>query len=319
MPTFAFEGSSICAEDDETVLSALLRHDIEVQSGCRAGACQSCLMRSSGSIPASAQAGLDDTLVEQGAFLSCQARAGTVESVERLSDAAFPRYDATLTGRRWVNEDVLLLSLGVPGWSASPGRFVRLLHPSGVSRPYSLAAPAWEPSSLVQLHVRIIPGGQMSGLLAKSQVGDSLAIEGPFGKCAYRRMDGTEPILLIGSGTGLAPLYGIVTDALRHEHTGQIHLYHGAADSSRVYFREELETLGREFTNFRYVPCADQVADSRDRKGSPLTLALEDLPSLDRFKVYLCGHPDLVRVAQKKCFLAGASIKDIAADPFVPA
>lgn len=317
MTTFIFEGIEIHAEDGGTVLSALLQNKVDIKSGCQVGACQSCLVRSNEPVPPSSQMGLDESLIERGFFLSCQARPQDVTSVERLDREIFPQFPALLAEKRWVTEDVLVLGFDVPRWKASPGRFVRLSHSGGVTRPYSLAAPAWMSDSVVQIHVRVIPGGAMSQVLAIANLGDRFTIEGPFGKCCYRSKTRQEPILLIGSGTGLAPLYGVITDALTSGHQGSIYLYHGAATSSRLYFHDELTHLTSRFENFTYSTFADSEVVGNDQEGSPLVGALRDHPVLDGYKVYLCGHPNLVKAGQRKCFLAGANLKDIAADPFV--
>lgn len=316
MPSFLFEGVTIEAEDGDTVLSALLRHEVEVNHRCKAGACQACLVRSRDPVPSSAQVGVDDILVAGGAFLACQAKASAVTTVERLGDDVLPRFPAVVLAMEWASEDVLVVDFEARGFGATPGRFIRLVHPSGVTRPYSLATPAWIDSGLVRLHVRVLPDGEMSQRLAASAIGDPYEIEGPFGRCSYRSETGEEPILMIGSGTGLAPLYAIATDALKHGHRGSIHLYHGAATSSRLYYRDELRDLAEVSEQFRFVACADEDVTDGVRAGSPLHLALEDHPNLEGFRVYLCGHPQLVRLAQKKCFLAGANLRDIAADPF---
>lgn len=315
MSTFVFEGRPIEAEDGETVLAALLRSDVEIGHRCKAGACQSCLLRSPDPVPNGAQAGIDDVLVAHGAFLSCQAKAKDILTAERLGDDALPRHQAVLTSLEWAAEDILILDLQLEDWKAAPGKFIRLHHPSGVARPYSLATPAWIGEGIARLHVRVLPGGEMSGRLAVARAGDPFEIEGPFGRCCYKSETGEEPMLLIGSGTGLAPLYAIATDAIEKGHRGPIDLYHGGATSSRLYYRAELAALAARHPAFRYVPCADEAVGI-DRQGSPLQNALTDHPNLEGFNVYLCGHPALVRHAQKKCFLAGASLKDIAADPF---
>ncbi len=319
MTSFTFEGRTIEAEDGETVLSALLRGGHEISNGCQAGACQACLLRSGDSVPRAAQNGLDDTLIERGIFLSCQAKASDIQSAERLDNEVFPRFAAKLVDKQWVTDDVIIASLKVDGWQGSPGRFIRLHSPDGVSRPYSLAAPAWMEPEFVQLHIRYIPGGAMSESLKSATVGNAFEIEGPFGKCCYRTTDQQEPILLIGSGTGLAPLYGIVTDALRKGHEGPISLHFGAATSSRLYFQSELKKLTDQHPNFQFHTYADSEVLENDRVGSPLDGALKEHAKLDGYKVYLCGHPNLVKAGQRKCFLAGASLKDIFADAFVAA
>lgn len=314
MPTFEFENHVIAAEDGDTVLSALLRAGHTVENRCRAGACQACLLRSSNP-PKSAQNGIDETLSELGAFLSCQAKPSEIEKVERLDDSAIPTFCGELAETKLVSQDVLWVRLEVPGFQGKPGRFVRLRHQSGVERPYSLAAPAWSDPNTVEFHVRLIPGGEMSSILANAGPGEQFEIVGPLGKCCYKGHP-EATLLLIGSGTGLAPLYAIVTDALSKSHVGPIFLYHGAAVAEGLYYQDELRELAAKAPNFKYVPCADSGAAEEVRVGSPLDAALADHPEMDGYKVFLCGHPALVKAAQKKCFLWGASLADIAADAF---
>ena len=315
MPQFEFENHVIEAEDGETVLSALLRAGHNIENRCRAGACQACLMKSVGDVPSKAQAGLDETLAEAGVFLSCQAKAEEVSQVARVDEGIIPTYSATLIEKRKLSGDVLLVRLLAPGFSGRPGRFIQLKHPSGIVRPYSLASPAWSDPELIELHVRLIDGGEMSGLLNSVEPGEAFEVVGPLGKCCYKG-DSEGPILLIGSGTGLAPLFGIVTDAINKGHVGPIWLYHGAASNDGLYFEDELRELAEKAHNLNVVRCADNGAVGDVLEGSPLDAAVKDHKQMEGFRVYLCGHLGLVRAAQKKCFIWGASLRDIFADAF---
>lgn len=316
MAEFLYNGSAIGVEDRETVLDALLRHGHSIKHKCKSGVCQQCILKAVGSSERIGN-GLDDDLTELGYFLSCQTQGNAVSEVAQPSPSDFPSFSAVVTEISYASSDVLLLTLDAPGFPGGPGRFIRLIHPCGTARQYSVATPAWEPSSVIRLHIRLLPDGEMSALLRESRIGDPFKIEGPKGKCRYRSSTGTEPMLLIGSGTGLAPLYAVVTDAMEQGHSGPIHLYHGAATSDRLYFQPELEQLGAQAKSFFYVACVEETEDESYRKGSPLAAALEDHPNTEGYKIYLCGHPDLVKHGQKKTFLAGASMKDIFADPFL--
>lgn len=312
MPQFLFEGRMIDAEDGDTVLSALLKHDVALDHGCKAGACQRCLLCTrTGDAPSASTNSLDETLVEQGFFLACQAGAGTIAEATFPSGAAYPSLPATLVHKELLTESVLRLRFAASGLSAKRGRCLRLVTPSGLSRSYSIADMAGD---AVEFHVRLIEGGLMSSCLARATVGDSFMLEGPFGKCTYRAAD-PKPMLLIGSGTGLAPLWGVLLDALEAGCDQEISVFHGAASSDGLYFREELQALAAS-GRIHYTSCADTVTDSRDLEGSPLIHALAHRPDLTGYRVYLCGHPDLVKTAQKKCFLAGANLGDILKDSF---
>ncbi|HMS56025.1 MAG TPA: 2Fe-2S iron-sulfur cluster binding domain-containing protein [Fimbriimonadaceae bacterium] len=313
MPTFQFEGSTIVAEDGETVLSALVRHEVSVDYGCKAGACQRCLVcTNAGEAPKASTQNLDDSLIERGYFLACQAAAQSISEVWTPSDSAYPSHPATLTEREWLSPTVIRIRLETVGLAARRGQCIRLRSSCGVVRSYSIADRSTEG---LELHVRLIPGGAMSEVLKALALGSALQVEGPFGKCTYKGNDG-KPLLLIGSGTGLAPLWGVIQDAISAGHSARIALFHGAATSEGLYFRKELENLQQQGL-IHYVSCADHVNDELDRLGSPLKHALSEFPDLEGWRVYLCGHPQLVRAAQKACFLAGASLGDIHADPFV--
>jgi len=47
-----------------------------------------------------------------------------------------------------------------------------------------------------------------------------------------------------------------------------------------------------------------------------LDVALKDNPDLSGWRVFLCGNPLMVKAAQQQTFFAGASMREIFADPF---
>ena len=97
--------------------------------------------------------------------------------------------------------------------------------------------------------------------------GDTIEVAGPFGNCFYTSGSADASLLLIGTGSGLAPLYGIVTDALYHGHTGPIRLYHGSWKPEGLYLVDRLRQLSAEHPNFVYVPCVDADARPGYREG----------------------------------------------------
>lgn len=316
MPQFLFEGTPIEIEDGDTVLDAVLRAGVAVEHGCKAGACQSCLLKTNSVASAKSQASLDPSTVALGGFLACQEAALPAHDVSKFDASSFPTYSATVSSKRMLADDVCQLILDSAGFEFCPGRFIQLTHPSGVKRPYSVATSALGDKSAVELHIRILPQGAMSQLVVDARVGDSFLFQGPFGKCAYEPSMTNRNLLLMGSGTGLAPLVAIASDALSRGHEGQIWLYHGSAKPEGLYLHKDLLTLESQFERFRYIPCVDSGEGVGLNLGSPLEVSRQQLGKLDGFAIFLCGHPGLVKAAQKQCFLAGASMKDIRSDPF---
>ena len=139
------------------------------------------------------------------------------------------------------------------------------------------------------------------------------------GHCHYLEGNSEQPLLLIGTGTGLAPLYGIIRDALEnHNHSGEIHLFHGSRDASGLYFEDKLREMEKNHPNFHYMPClSGEVKSRKYTKGRANQIALEKFIKLDGWRVYLCGQPDMVLQTKRMAYLQGASLKEIYADAFL--
>jgi NAD(P)H-flavin reductase/ferredoxin len=309
----------------ETVLDALLRSGVDVPNSCRAGACQSCLMQATDGAPSpDSQKGLKDAMRARGFFLACSCVPKADLSV-RFADHAVARAKAVLKRVERLQGNVCRVLLKCDGaFDYFPGQFVNLVRSDGLVRSYSLAS-LHSPEGLpagddhLELHVRKVNGGQMSTWLHdEAREGDSVELRGPAGDCFYVPGRPDQSILLIGTGTGLAPLYAIARDALRHGHTGPIRLYHGGLDERGLYLVEELHRMAAAHPNFEYLPCVmNGPAADGVRVGSIEQVVKADLPKLAGWRVFLCGNPDLVNMLRKKVYLAGASMKDIYADAFV--
>jgi NAD(P)H-flavin reductase len=125
----------------------------------------------------------------------------------------------------------------------------------------------------------------------------------------------------VGTGTGLAPLFGIVRDALRHGHRGPIHLFHGALHKAGLYLVQELFQLARRHEQFRYTPVALRGEESNDRIriGALDQCVALRIPDTTGWRGFVCGDPGFVQDMKKKLFLAGMASRDIYADAFIPA
>jgi NAD(P)H-flavin reductase len=270
-----------------------------------------------GRVPEAAQIGLKPALVSTRHFLACA--CFPEEDIEvALPDQQANTLMATVTRLERLNDSVLGIRLRPQGdFEYLAGQFIRVYMDETESRPYSLASVPGVDDEL-ELHVRRVPGGLVSGwIFNELQVGKTLKISEAMGSCIYVQGQPHRNLLLIGTGSGLAPLYCIAREALSKGHKGKIGIYHGSRYRSELYLVEELRAIAGTHSNVTYVPCVSGGDASPDfAEGTAPDVALADHPDLSDWGVYLCGGPEMVKSAKRGAFLAGASMSDIHADPF---
>jgi ferredoxin-NADP reductase/ferredoxin len=306
-----------------TLLELLEAQGHAVPSSCRAGACQTCLMQLvRGVVPDAAQQGLSAPMKERGLILACQCRPEADIEVA-LADEAGATHKAEVVAISKAGDSVRILHLRPResyNWHA--GQFLRLYDDGeGGWRNYSIASVPGIDDTL-ELHVGHVARGRFSDwIFSGLRVGDTLAISRALGNCLYAPGQPGQNLLLIGTGTGLAPLLGVAREALRAGHAGTIALYHGSRTPAGHYAQERMGRLARAHPNLHYHGCVSGSAPAMGeglRAGRALTLALADHPDLAGWRVFLCGHPAMVEAARMEAFLAGAASAQIHADAFLP-
>jgi CDP-4-dehydro-6-deoxyglucose reductase, E3 len=316
--TLRFGETPVEIAPGQTVLAALEAAGIAIPSSCRSGLCQTCLIQAaSGEIPAEAQQGLPEAMKAQGWLMPCICvPEGDLTLLP--PGAVQPRLAVTVRAIEPLSPTVLrlLLEPETPFHYRS-GQFLGLEAPDGTLRHYSIASQP-EEDALIELHIRIHPDGKMSRYLADKVVpGSRLAISGPSGSCFYEGIEPGQPLVLAGTGTGLAPLWGILRDALRRGHHGPIRLYHGALDRLGLYFVDRLSDLAASRNNFSYLPCIRGESGPGGGDLAAAVLEAETQPEAAAF--FLCGDPGLVQRLKRSLFLKGAKLDRLRVDAFAPA
>jgi len=308
----------IDCQQGESLLDALLREQVDIPYACREGACQSCMVRSLlGSPPPEAQKGLKDVLQHQNYFLACLCLPHADMTISiGASPATFNQ--ATVIGKELLNPETLLLTIEL----AAPmdyyaGQFVNLKRADGLIRSYSIANNRIHAHKLT-FHIRRLAGGHFSEWAHQElAIGDRIDVSDPQGSCFYLPNNLEQNMLLVGTGSGLAPLAGIIEEALHEGHHGEIHLYHGSREKDGLYWIAEMRELEQKHPNFHYTPCVSR-GDATDglAQGRANDVALSELSSLKNWRVYLCGHPDMVHQTKRDAFLKGANFQNIYSDAF---
>lgn len=320
MASIRFGDLDFALHERESVLEGLERQGESIPNSCRSGICQSCLLQAApGTPPETSQAGLKPTLAQQGYFMACKCYPEQDLAVS-LPSAAGLSVQARVLAKIPLGDDVLGLRL-VPDedFACRPGQYINLVN-GDVVRSYSVANLP-DVDGFLELHIKRLPGGRMSNWVHDTlAAGDGVELRGPAGNCFYLPGDSRDfPIVLAGTGTGLAPLEGIARDALQQGHEGPVILVHGAVNRAGLYHVEELSQLVADHARMTYLA---SVRDDPDPVSADLPALVDAvLADLDlaATHVFLCGAPDLVNKLKTRVFLKGVGSSHIFSDPFITA
>ena len=304
-------------EEGETVLDVLLKNDEKASFSCQRGVCQTCMMEAvEGEVPERAQEGLSSKYKEKNYFLACLCWP------DKDLTVAYPKEEelcmrAMVMEKKQLAKDVysFILQSEKP-LDYKAGQFINFHHRDDLIRSYSLASHPKQDRRL-EIQVKRKENGELSNwMLDELKVRQVIQIQGPNGDSYYRDDNPDGNILMVGTGTGLAPLLGIARDALYNNHRGQIYLYHGSRKEEGLYAQERLQALADEHENFHYAACVSGEETADYVAGRASDIALERHSELSGWTVYLCGDPAMVRDTTRQACLAGAKSSDVVADPF---
>jgi CDP-4-dehydro-6-deoxyglucose reductase, E3 len=181
----------------------------------------------------------------------------------------------------------------------APGQYVELFAPSQPDEPlpYSIAsAPDPTRPGVFELAV-----GNGSGreLLAAVPIGGELTMSGPRGHLLWPPTG--HSALMIGVGTGVAPLRALVQACLGTGDTHPIILLCGFRSEGDVLWRDEFERLASENDHFRYdltLTLPSPLLWS-GRRGRVQEHAVELAQALEQPTVFLCGSRLMVDDVQR--------------------
>jgi CDP-4-dehydro-6-deoxyglucose reductase, E3 len=308
----------------ESVLQAALRQDVRLAHECTFGGCGTCRLKLvEGSVdydefpPA-----LTPEEAEQGYALACQARpqSDLVISVEPAPAGLCEpqRCTALVQDLRWFTPDVANLRLELPGhefFSYLPGQHMNVHLGDGTHRSFSMAS--LPRANRVDFHVRRISGGQFTqGRLTTLRPGDSLDVELPLGNFRYHAED-YRPILMVATGTGLAPLKSMLESLMDDPDCPPVWLYWGGRDEPALYLGEEIGRWAPRLYEFQYVPVLSRAkAEWQGRRGHVQDAVLADFDDLSEHSIYLCGSPAMISDAKQAFLARGADLPHIYSDGF---
>jgi CDP-4-dehydro-6-deoxyglucose reductase len=323
-PISTSHGRQFEARPNEPLLDAALRQGIALSHSCRTGRCSSCKARvlSGETLALHDELGLNASDRAQGFVLTCvrQAQGPVILDVEDLGDVVLPEVK-TLPCRiqsiAHLAPDVVHVVLRLPPASAFhflPGQYVDLIGEGGVRRSYSIAnAPRSD--RLLEFHIRKVPNGAMSAYwFDKAKVNDLLRLKGPVGTFFLRQIKG-KSLILLATGTGIAPAKAILEGLARVSEAGQpasISLYWGGRHPHDLYWQPPA------MDRLKYVPVLSRAdASWPGARGHVQDILLSDSPQLVNCVVYACGSEAMTTSAKARLCAAGLATSQFHSDAFV--
>lgn len=313
------------AEPGETLLDAALRQGVSLPYGCRNGQCGSCsahLVSGSIGYPSGLITALEGK--RAGTCLTCQAVA-TSDLVLEVAQRAVPAQIEVRTlpcrveRKERLNHDVVRLLLKLPEQQRMQflaGQYLEFILRDGRKRAFSIANAPHD-DALIELHIRQVAGGEFTqhifDVLEEKAV---LRIQGPLGSFILRE-DSRLPIIMMGGGTGFAPLKGMIEHAIHIGLDRPIEFYWGVRSERDLYLPELPLSWAEQLANFTFTPVLSEPdPDWSGRTGWVHEAVIEDHPDLSDFEIYMSGPPAMIDAARAVFEHHGSGAERMFSDAF---
>ena len=327
-------------EEDETILDAAFRQGIALPHGCKEGQCSACkcvqLDGESEMLKYSTFA-LNDFEKDSGHILMCRALAYSDIEIELLN------YD----------EEVLSKSIPVKDFQGKIVDFQKLTHDirgveieidtslkfwagqyvditvktekgEEITRSFSMANPPSEAQKLSFI-IKKYPDGRFSNELDAGgiQKGAEVKINGPYGMC-FRREEREGPVVLVGAGSGMSPVWSILNDQIASGEDRPIYFFYGARTQDDLFKLDEIKAITDANPNVEFIPVLSHADDDSDWNGErgfvheAVDRRLKELGIDGEGDVYACGPPPMIDALTPVLFMHDFDTDRIFYDKFTP-
>ena len=327
--TIQNSGHQFQVRPSQTVLEAAIEAGINLPYGCRNGACGVCKGKViSGKLMHDDYQGsaMTDAELAAGQALFCCARpledlvieCRELTGVNGIKPRILP---VRVQKKEQLSGDVMVLFLQLPASERLQfvaGQYLEFILKDGKRRAFSIANAPHD-DALIELHLRLVPGGQFTQYVFEEMPEKAiLRIEAPLGTF-FLREESTKPIVFVAGGTGFAPIKGIIEHMIHLGMQREIVLYRGGRLQQDLYMDELCQRWADMLPNLRYIPVlSEEPADSgwQGRTGLVHEAVLKDYPDLSAHQAYVCGAPGMVEIAHKTFVEQGLPADEFFSDAF---
>lgn len=310
-------------DENTSLLRAALDNDISLEYSCFQARCRSCRVK----ILQGKVENLQDEKVltaeekAAGYVLSCNVvpRSEVILDVEDLA-VKLPKPQVTpckINNITVLTPNIVEVVLRLPpkvDFQFLAGQYIDIIR-NGQKRSYSINHSQCEGNEL-RLFIRNYEGGLFSQYwFNEAKPNDLLRMEGPLGTFFYRNNPDCEEIVLIATGTGIAPIKAILEqlqstpELTTHK---KIWLLWGGRKREDLFWQSQT-TL----PNFTYIPVLSREEQWQGAKGYVQEVALQQPILWQKAQVYACGSEVMIQSAQKLLSQQGLKEENFFADAFI--
>lgn len=323
--TIQSSGQAFEVRPSQTVLEAAVEAGINIPYGCRNGTCGSCkgqVLNGKVMHDDYMDSAMSDAELATGNALFCCARPLEDLVIQcRVSEAEVrPRIlPARVQKLEKLADDVMVMFLQLPANQSitfKAGQYLEFLLKDGKRRAFSIANAPHD-SAAIELHLRLVEGGQFTThVFNELQEKAIMRVEAPLGSF-YLREDSEKPIIFAATGTGFAPIKGIIEHMFHHGIDREIKLYRGARNLEDLYMHDLCERWAAHMPNLTYIPVLSRADDSwAGKTGYVQDAVVEDIQNLAEHQAYICGVPEMINDAKNTLVDNGLPEDELFSDAF---
>jgi len=189
-----------------------------------------------------------------------------------------------------------------PAFNYLPGQFITVHFEhqgKNLKRSYSIANPSKQ-DNCIEFAAGYFAGGPGTELLFNLKPGDTININGPFGRLILKDED-PKRYILVATSTGVTPYRAMLHELgkrITQQPNLQVVILQGVQKREEILYAAEFQTFAQQFPQVTFIPCLSQVKadqlEPNEYSGyvQHFFSRLNLNPNQDL--VYLCGNPGMI-------------------------
>ena len=312
-----------------TLLDCLYANDIFIPSACggkgTCGYCKISVISGGGPVLPTETPYLTQREIRSNIRLACQVKIRKDIFVQIPQEFLNVRmFTSTVESVAGLTEDIKEIRLRLAESAEinhRPGQYVQVRYPSpdgDIFRAYSVSSPGYE-SDIVELVVRLVPGGIASTYLHNLKVGDNVNFTGPYGEFMLNEDPSTE-IVLVGGGCGMAPMKNIIYSLYDRWPQRSCRLFFGCRTARDIFYLEQFEQLAEKHPDFHVVYALSDKLRPDEKWGGEIGFIHQAVDKKLQQGVarqaFLCGPEPMIAATKKILRAKGLRPENIFYDKF---